>query len=78
MPGKRLTITRLALSPSGAAEALNLSYTNIVLPAIEAGELAVYDVRGRKRIATSDLETWLKSHPTVLSLARKARTHAHR
>lgn len=77
MPYRPLTTVKLALSPSATADALGLSYANIVRPAIERGELGpVHDVQGRLRIDCADIQRWLHSHPTTLSLARKSRTHA--
>ncbi|MGY3584327.1 hypothetical protein ACVIGB_006615 [Bradyrhizobium sp. USDA 4341] len=76
MPGRRLTPLKLALSPSATAEALGLNYRNVIKPAIERGELGpVRDVHGRLRIDCADITRWLHSHPKVLSLARKSRTH---
>jgi len=66
---------RVALSPTQCAEACGLNYDRVIAPAIESGALPVHligeGVKPRRRVMVSDLEKFLRNHPTLIKQVTK-------
>jgi len=61
---------RVALSPTQCATATGLHYDRVIAPAVESGALLVHLIgdgpRPKRRVMVSDLEQWLRDHPTLI------------